>query len=118
MSEFVHPWCYKCGDNFPMREGQYEELEECGNTFYCPKGHALEVSRKDIVLTMRREKRRGDCHRDTCDRLQKRIEGLRGVKTKYLNRLLRGECPYCGKTVGQMVLHIQNSHALKNNKNT
>lgn len=123
MCEFRYPWCNACIDNFPMREEKYEELEDCGNTFYCPQGHPLQISREAIVDQMRSAKRRGDYLRDRCDKLQRRTEALKGVKTKYLNRLLRGECPYCGKSFNytldgeshnDVVEHIREKHAPKN----
>jgi hypothetical protein len=34
VNEFHYVWCCQCSDNFPMRQNKYDELEECGNTFY------------------------------------------------------------------------------------
>ena len=103
MNDFRFPYCPKCGDSFLMREDIYEELEECGNTFYCPRGHALEICRSSIVSRFRTEKRQSVLRLNIIHRLQKRIESLRGA------------CPYCNCVPHNMVKHIQAQHKSKGN---
>lgn len=79
MSDYTHPWCSKCGDNFPMRQSMYDDLEECGNTFYCPNGHPLVISRTSVVGQLRTELRRNSYKEDRISVLEKRAESLRGV---------------------------------------
>ena len=87
----------------------------CGNTFYCPKGHALEICRSSIVSQISTEQRRSIQRLETIHRLQKRIESLRGVQTRIRNRLLRGACPYCNVIPHDMVGHIKARHKSKGN---
>jgi len=113
MPGYTHPWCSKCGDNFPMRQKMYDDLEECGNTFYCPNGHALEISRASVVRQFRAAQRQNAYKEDRISVLEKRAESFLGVQTRHLNRLLRGACPYCGKTPNNMIKHIQERHGPK-----
>ena len=116
MDEFKFPWCSKCRDSFPMRIEKYEELEMCGNTFYCPQGHALIIGRKSIVDRMRSSERSERRRSNTIRGLYKSMESLRGVRTRDRNRLLRGVCPYCNKIPIEMVKHIQTHHKPKASK--
>lgn len=116
MVEFKFPWCSMCENNFPMRIEEYEELEVSGNTFYCPQGHTLMISRESIVDRMRSSERSGCWRSNTIRGLHKRMESLRGVRTRERNRLLRGACPYCNKNSGDIVKHIQLHHKSKVSK--
>lgn len=113
MSDFMFPWCSKCNDNFPMREKDYNDLEVCGNTFYCPSGHSLVISRRSIVKKFKDADRRVDYYSQRSDRLEKRAGALQGVLTRHHNRLLRGACPYCNKTPSNMTKHICEKHGSK-----
>ncbi len=113
MNDLVHVWCYECRDNFPMRQSVYDGLEKCGNTFYCPSGHSLIVSRESIVLQMRSTRRSLELRSERVNKLEKQASAFRGMRTRQLNRLLRGDCPYCGKTPHDMTKHIQERHSLK-----
>lgn len=113
MSDYTHPWCPKCSDNFPMRKNTYDDLEECGNIFYCPNGHALEISRISVVSRLRAAQNRSTHKSSQISRLLKRVESFRGVQTRQRNRLLRGACPYCGKAIRNMIEHIRERHTPK-----
>lgn len=113
MSDFVYPWCEECGDNFPMRDGKHAELEDCGNTFYCPQGHALTIARTTITAAMRRAKRQIGYYRDDRDRLTKKLSALHGLQTRHKNRLLSGVCPYCNQKPRDVIKHIQAYHKHK-----
>lgn len=110
MGDFVYPWCSKCDKNFPMQWNVYENLEECGNTFYCPHGHALMISRANIVLRLRTAEKNISYKTGVVSKLSKRIESFLGVQTRQRNRLLRGACPYCKQMPKDMVRHIQEHH--------
>lgn len=113
--DFRYPYCPKCGDSFPMRKGTYQGLEECGNTFYCSLGHALIITRKSIVLQLRTTERRVEYKLEQVSRLLKRAESYRGVQTRQRNRLLRGDCPYCGiePYLCDIIEHIKEKHGPK-----
>lgn len=113
MSDFAYPWCSKCQENFPMHQSSYDDLEECGNTFYCPSGHALEISRSSIVLELKSSRRLAFRRLETIERMEKSEVACRGLRTRQLNRLLRGACPYCGKIPHDMIKHIQERHSSK-----
>lgn len=110
MNDFEYPWCSKCHDSFPMRRDDYENLKECGNTFYCPQGHALVITRASIVSQLRIAERRVKDKTSIISRLLKRVESLRGVQTRQRNRLLRGACLYCNLTSKDIIKHIQERH--------
>ncbi len=45
--------CVNCGIEFGMTDAMYEGMLKCGNTFYCPNGHAqhfTENQRKVVEL--------------------------------------------------------------------
>lgn len=113
--DFRYPYCSTCGDNFPIRKKAYEALEECGNTFYCPLGHGLVITRESIVSQLRTEKRRSRYQQDSLEKLRKRMASYLGVQTRHRNRLLRGECPYCGENVfvSDLIGHIKAKHGPK-----
>lgn len=113
MNDYKYPWCNKCDDNFPMRKDVYNGLEECGNTFYCPQGHSLMISRKSIVLQFRSTKKRCEYKTKSISRLTKSNDALLGVQTRQRNRLLRGGCPYCKTMPHDMVKHIKEQHGPK-----
>jgi len=96
-----------------MLKETYDELEECGNTFYCPQGHPLIFSRGYIVIRLRNAERRFSRQSDLASELQKRIEAMRGVQTRQRNRLLHGACPYCKQVPKDVMKHIQEKHKLK-----
>lgn len=103
--ELKYVWCTQCGNNFPMRQDVYDSFEECGNTFYCPQGHSLMISRESIVKWSRATDIRARRYRNRADRLAKSLASLRGVQTRHLNRLLRGDCPYCGESAFVVAQH-------------
>jgi len=109
-NETVHVWCERCGDNFPMRQSTHDRLEESGDTFYCPKGHSMILDRKIIVVDMRNNARRAKRYSDTIDKLRKTISSMKGVQVRHRNRLLRGDCPYCGKSPSNLAAHIAVRH--------
>ena len=113
INELHYVWCYKCCDNFPMRQNKYDELEVCGNTFYCPQGHALVISRESIVTQLRRVKQQSKRRLEIIDKLENSARSLKGVQTRQRKRLLRGVCPYCNITPKDMVKHIQERHKPK-----
>lgn len=110
MNELHYVWCNKCGDNFPMRQNKYDDLEECGNTFYCPQGHALMITRDDIVTRFRRARQQSERKSDSISRLENSVRSLRGVQTRQRKRLLRGACPYCGMILKDIIKHIRDRH--------
>ncbi len=110
MNEFHYVYCRQCSDNFPMRQTTYDELEKCGNTFYCPQGHALVISRESIVTQLRHVKQESERKSDTISRLENSANALRGVQTRQRKRLLRGVCPYCNITPKDIIKHIRDRH--------
>lgn len=110
MGDLVYPWCSRCGNHFPMNQDVYNDLEECGDIFYCPCGHSLTIPRNSIVLRLRTMEKKINDKTDKVSRLLKRIESFLGVQTRQRNRLLRGACPYCKQMPKDMVRHIQEHH--------
>ncbi len=108
--EFRYPWCRQCRDSFPMRSRAYDGLEETGEAFYCPKGHALEVQRLSVVERLRSSERSVVHHRDMRDKLTRRLDATRGVQTRFKNRLLKKCCPYCNKPVDNLFKHVSERH--------
>jgi hypothetical protein len=110
MNDFCFPYCRTCCNNFPMREEAYHELERNGNTFYCPSGHALEITQKSVASRLQSAERSVARQEKTVARLVKSTECLRGVQTRHRNRLLLGHCPYCGDSPKDLVKHIKRHH--------
>lgn len=108
--EFEYPYCSTCRENFPMRGEDYDTLEMSGDTFYCPKGHLLHVSRESVVTNLRYSRRLNDGRRDIINRFDKRESCYKGVQTRQKNRLVKGLCPYCGKCPMNLAKHIEDRH--------
>lgn len=116
MNEIRYPWCPKCNENFPMRDETMDGYERSGSTFYCPKGHGLVIRQDDVVSQLRTSERFLRRSEDQVHKLEKKIEGVKGVITRQRNRLVRGCCPYCAKNVStiderSMLRHIHDSHS-------
>lgn len=111
--ELRYPWCVKCRDSFPMRSDIYDSLEETGETFYCPKGHALVLHRLDVVLRLRSIERSLVYVAEKRDELIHKLHATRGVQTRFKNRLLRKCCPYCNKAVNNLFQHVIERHDKK-----
>lgn len=113
MSDFAYPYCVKCGNNFPMRQDIHENLEECGNTFYCPQGHPIMTPRSSLISQRDIAERQSTRGFETITRLLKRVESFKGVQTRQRNRLLCGACPYCKITPRDMTKHMKERHGSK-----
>lgn len=88
-----------------------DDLVECGNTFYCPQGHPIHFSRSWIVAEYRCLEREVVYQQDIIRDLRKSIQALRGIQTRYRNKLLKGYCPYCKHTPTNMSAHMKNAHS-------
>ena len=113
---FAYVWCNECSDNFPVRKKLREDLEECGNTFYCPKGHSLTYLRKDMVKRLRLAESLSASRSYKISKMYKRIASFKGTQTKQRNRLFHGACPYCKQVPKDVVKHIQEKHNPKDKK--
>ena len=109
--ELKYPWCAQCRDSFPMRSDVYDGLEETGEAFYCPKGHALDIRRLSVVQRLRSSERSVVYHREMRQQLVRRLDATRGVQTRFRNRLLKQCCPYCNKAVGNLFQHVTERHS-------
>ena len=82
--------CIVCGVRFSIPDVLDNQLRECHNTFYCPKGHKQFYSgeSKTEKLTRERDKylRWYKEKRDSSDRLKRRISALQGVITRMKNK--------------------------------
>lgn len=110
MNGIRYPWCSRCSSNFPMRDSLFDALERSGGTFYCPRGHSLSVSQTSIVSQLRSAEQSLSYVRDRLDRVDKQLSCSQGVIRRQRNRLIRGVCPYCGKSSSNMTKHIRERH--------
>ena len=93
-----------------MRSDVYDGLEETGETFYCPKGHSLDIRRLSVVQRLRSSERSVVYHREMRQQLVRRLDATRGVQTRFRNRLLKKCCPYCNKAVANLFQHVIERH--------
>jgi hypothetical protein len=112
-SDIIYVRCQWCPDNFPMHKQIYEDFEDSGRTFHCPNGHCLHITRTSITSRMRNAEFLSSRKQERINRLYKRIASIRGVQSRYKNRLLRGMCPYCAEMHADICKHIQEKHAPK-----
>ena len=106
-------WCRGCKEHFYIKQSMYDRFEESGETFCCPLGHRIVLSREYIVRQLRNAGASIRSRNINIVRLTKLVESLKGVQTRQRNRLLRGVCPYCGKTSTNMIKHVQRRHGPK-----
>lgn len=111
MSDCESHWCEKCQSSFPMYKDTVEELEECGNTFYCPNGHSFEYSQASIAKRLRSTERSLKYVNKRQGRLEKALSASIGVRTRMKNRLLGGACPLCTVTPKDLSKHIREQHS-------
>lgn len=113
IQELRYLWCCRCRDNLPMRSDVYNNLEETGEVFYCPKGHVLDISRLNVVQRLRSSERSLVDALGEKDTLWRQLSASRGVQTRFKNRLLRKCCPYCNKAVSNLFQHVVEKHDKK-----
>lgn len=113
MSNLSYPWCPDCMVSFPMVKSIFDGYERSGSTFYCSKGHALTITQDNIVSQLRASDRRLERSDTEVSILWKQVKGFRGVLKRQRNRLLRGCCPYCSKSVKDVFGHVKNKHGIK-----
>ena len=104
-------WCEKCQSSFPIFTDKREELEECGNTFYCPEGHPFVFSQATIAQRLRSKERSLKYAHNRHDRLERALSASIGVRTRMRNRLLGGACPLCTAEPKDLSKHIREKHS-------
>ncbi len=116
--DFKYHWCSRCCENFPIRGDMDDRLEMSGDVFYCPRGHAIQITRETVVGNLRSIRRTADYRSKEITGLLKRAESYRGVQTRQRNRILRGACPYCGENAFpyDLIGHIKAKHGPKKGK--
>lgn len=110
MNNMNYPYCFECHATFPMRQADFDGYESSGKRFYCPQGHPLVISQSSVALQLRSRERLLRQSEDHIEVLRKSISGMKSVVTRQKNRLMRGVCPYCGKTSGSLPGHIRERH--------
>ena len=113
MADYETRYCNKCQCSFPIFKDKLEELEECGNTFYCPGGHPFAFSQASIAQRLRSKERSLRYAHEQHDRLEKQLSVSMGVRTRMKNRLLGGACPLCTETPKDLSKHIREKHSPK-----
>ncbi len=88
--------CGKCGVESWMLIKYLDDKRENKDTFYCPNGHPRAYT-KSVSATLR-------------EKLAAAERSL-AQKTEDLDKLKAGKCPFCWRTLHDLVGHINRRHA-------
>ena len=83
--QIVEVCCCNCGISFWLTKQHDDQLLECHNTFYCPKGHAQHYTGKSNAQKAKERdeyKKLYEEERGSAQRLSRSNSALRGVITR------------------------------------
>lgn len=126
LTELVTEECCRvgCGVLFAMPADLVRRRRKDHGNFYCPNGHGqhyggeteeeklrkqLAAANGDLKWYRERAKRLEDDNLD----LAHKIRGQKAAKSRIVNRLKAGLCPWCGREYPQIGQHIQEQHPEK-----
>lgn len=121
--------CWKCRVESQITTEMFTALQQSGNRFYCPWGHAGVFNAADTEADkLRRERDRlkqatarledekrtawatATQQRERADAAERRASAARGQVTKLKNRAAGGACPCCNRTFENLHRHMASKH--------
>lgn len=114
----THPGC---GIAFGVPPRVIEELRRTHATFYCPFGHPRHFPGKSEEEKLREElasargnerfyRERAERERVAAETARRSAAAQRGVKTRILNRVKAGICPFCSRRFDSLGIHVRAEH--------
>lgn len=121
--EFVVVNCGKCDTKFAMSRTMYQKRRTDGETWYCPAGHprvfaeSTKSQLREAQEQIRKERENTTWWKDRANweaaeakRANNSLRATKGVVTRMRNRIKSGQCPVCGKHIGELEAHIKERH--------
>jgi hypothetical protein len=112
--------CYKCGIPFAVPAQHYRQLQDSGDSFWCPNGHRQHFTetteqrmQKQVDAQRRRAEmaeRRAEIERDEAQHQGRRASAFKGNVTKLKGRIANGVCPCCNRSFEDMARHMRTKH--------
>lgn len=113
----THEWhtCITCGVIYTALKAMMDNQRENGGYHHCCNGHSQGWSKEESESTKTRRERdrlkQQLAQRDDEIRAKEReLAAERTKAAKVKKRAVRGVCPCCNRTVGQMARHIRTKH--------
>lgn len=106
--------CGECGIPFGMPTNIYNDRRNDGRNFWCPNGHKIafletENARLNRLLRQERDSRaRAVAARDQAEASRR---AWKGQATRARNKVLAGQCPFCGQHLRDLERHVSRQHA-------
>lgn len=106
--------CYKCGVMFGMPESLYNDLLKNHANFWCPNGHQQHFIGKTEAERERERRIAAEAKaaraEDRAEIAERRRRYEKGQKTRILNRVKNGVCPFCGRSFPNVEAHMKSKH--------
>jgi hypothetical protein len=107
--------CYRCAVLFAMPDSLNREcLKDHSRSFYCPNGHGQvytgETDEARYKRLYKQAEDRAAAARAEADRAEASRRAWKGQTTRLRNRAVEGLCPFCGKFVAAMGVHVAKVH--------
>lgn len=103
-----------CGIVWAVPAGFQRGRRRDHRDYFCPNGHAQHYAGESEEEKLRRElaSARGNekFYREQTDKLSRSLSAQRGVKTRILNRVKAGICPFCNRRFEALGIHVQAEH--------
>jgi hypothetical protein len=104
-----------CGVSFAVPLRLEQSLRRSHRAFYCPHGHqqSFAVKSEEERLRERVASLQGNLtfEQERAERLTRSLSATRGVRTRVLNRIRNGQCPFCGRRFDALGLHLEAEHS-------
>lgn len=116
--------CYKCGVVMAMPAGFRYKRKQDQREFYCLNGHQQYYPGETDAQRLQREleatqnelraaNNGKEFWRKSTEAQERKTASAKGQKTKILNRIKKGICPYCNRYFKNLHRHVDSQHESK-----
>jgi NMD protein affecting ribosome stability and mRNA decay len=106
--------CADCGIAFAVPDWFDRERRNTHRTFWCPNGHSLSYEGKNEAERERERRIRAEARaaraEDQAETAERRRRAEKGAKTRVLNRVKNGVCPFCHRSFEDLQRHMDSKH--------
>ena len=102
-----------CGIGHAIPQSLADEAARAGTTVYCPLGHGWVIKGSEnekLKQDLKWYKDRAAAETARADGAEASRRAWKGQATKARNRLVEGTCPFCGKYLVDLDLHMTRKH--------
>ena len=107
--------CPTCGHLYGLPEDFYETRRRDHGTWYCPYcRNAIYFPQQSAEERLKRKlaaaEREADTWRETAQRKERQRRAAKAAKTRALNRVRNGVCPFCQRSFQNLKAHMDSKH--------